>query len=196
MRIAACCAAIVGLALALLSVGAAKAQVSVSKAAVADEREPCPMQLDVKLGALGKRPSLREVQVGHAWLSDEMQKYVCHTERISRLMVLKKREKRGRLEMSITTTVKSEQWRQDIDLTVSLIDPAGKVLCSNTWKDLTVGKDREISNYTWVTMASRTKTPEMECIVDAAQFGAMFSGDNLPEIRIVLKPKVDEDEKK
>lgn len=70
------------------------------------------------------------------------------------------------------------------------------LLCSNTWKDLTVGKDREISNWTWVTMASRTKTPEMECIVDAAQFAAMFSGDNLPEIRIVLKPKVDEDEKK
>ena len=125
-----------------------------------------------------------------------MQKYVCHTERIARLMVLKKSEKRGRLEMSITTTVKSEQWRQDIDLTVSLLDSTGKQLCSNTWKDLTVGKDREISNYTWVTMASRTKTPEMDCTVDATRFAEMFSGDNLPEIRVVLNPKVDEEEKK
>ncbi|HEV3458193.1 MAG TPA: hypothetical protein VHG32_16630 [Thermoanaerobaculia bacterium] len=197
MRIAACHAAIVVVvAVALLSAGTAIAQVTVSKAAVTDEQAPCPMQLDVKLGALGRRPSLREVQVGHAWFSDEMQKYVCHTERISRLMVLKKSEKRGRLEMSITTTVKSEQWRQDVDLTVSLLDPTGKQLCSNSWKDLTVGKDREISNYTWVTMASRTKTPEMDCTVDATQFAEMFSGDSLPEIRIMLKPKVDEDEKK
>src|ERR1700732_68608 len=196
MRIAACHVAVVATAVALLSVGTALAQVTVSKATVADEHAPCPMQLDVKLGPLGRRPSLRDVQVGHAWLSDEMQKYVCHTERIARLMVLKKSDKRGRLEMSITTTVKSEQWRQDVDLTVSLLDPTGKQLCSNTWKDLTVGKDREISNYTWVTMASRTKTPEMDCTVDATRFAEMFSGDNLPEIRVVLNPKVDEEEKK
>jgi hypothetical protein len=125
-----------------------------------------------------------------------MQKYVCHTERIARVMVLKKSEKHGRLEMSIMTTVKSEQWRQDVDLTVTMLDPDGKPICSNTWKDLTVGKDREISNYTWVTMASRTKTEEMECTVDAARFAAMFIGDKLPQIRVVLKPQIDEDEEK
>jgi hypothetical protein len=127
----------VGAALFFASVSSS-AQVSVSKPANTDEKMPCPMCLDVKLGALAKRPSLGDVQVGHAWFSEEMQKYMCHTERVSRVMVFKKSEKHGRLEMSIMTTVKREQWRQDVDLTVTMLDPDGKPVCSNTdgWRPL------------------------------------------------------------
>jgi hypothetical protein len=32
--------------------------------------------------------------------------------------------------------------------------------------------------------------------VDAARFAAMFTGDKLPQIRVVLKPQIDEDEEK
>ena len=180
--------------------GTAAGQVTVSQPTEinglpADKKVPCPMQLDIPLGRLGARPSLAELKVGSGLVSHEMQRYVCHTERVSSVMVSKVDEGHGRVHLSIVTTVRSEQWRQDVDLTVSLLDPDVKPVCSKTWKDLTVGKDRAISNFTWVTMASSTKTPQMDCRLDSAKLTAMFAGEQKPTLRVVLNPKLDPDDK-
>jgi hypothetical protein len=186
--------------LAFTVLGAAAAQVTVSKpteinGVSADEQVPCPMQLDVQLGPSAKRHSLADVKVGGAWSSDETSKFVCHTERVARVYVSKKKEWGSILYLLVSATIKSEQWRQDVDVTLSLLSPTGKVLCSKSWEDLTVGKDRAISKITWVTMASETKSVEFECKVDGARFAAMFSGEQNPAVRVVLKPKIDPEDK-
>jgi hypothetical protein len=176
--------------------GTAAAQVTVSQpkeinGVPADERVPCPMQLDIPLGSIGA-PSLAELPVGRRLVTHAMQKYVCHTERISGVTVAKEDEHHGRVHLSITTTVSSEQWRQDVDLTVALLDSDGKPVCEDAWKDLTVGKDRAIASFTWVTMASSTKTPQMNCRLDSAKLAGIGPQ---PTLRIVLSPKLDPDDK-
>jgi len=148
------------------------------------------MQLDIPLGSIGA-PSLAELPVGGRLVTHAMQKYVCHTERISGVTVAKEDEHHGRVHLSITTTVSSEQWRQDVDLTVALLDSDGKPVCEDAWKDLTVGKDRAIASLTWVTMASSTKTPQMNCRLDSAKLAGVGPK---PMLRIVLSPKIDPDD--
>jgi hypothetical protein len=183
-------------ALVFALLGTAAAQVTVSQpkeinGVPADERVPCPMQLDIPLGSIGG-PSLAELPVGRRLVTHAMQKYVCHTERISGVTVAKEDEHHGRVHLSITTTVSSEQWRQDVDLTVALLDSDGKPVCEDAWKDLTVGKDRAIASFTWVTMASSTKTPQMNCRLDSAKLAGIGPQ---PTLRIVLSPKLDPDDK-
>jgi hypothetical protein len=170
---------------------AAQVTVSQPRSVSSDEKVPCPMQLDIPLGSIGTT-SLAELPVGRRLVTHAMQKYVCHTERISGVTVAKEDEHHGRVHLSITTTVSSEQWRQDVDLTVALLDSDGKPVCEDAWKDLTVGKDRAIASFTWVTMASSTKTPQMNCRLDSAKLAGIGPQ---PTLRIVLSPKLDPDDK-
>lgn len=107
-------------------------------------------------------------------------------------MFLRKiKEKRGQVSFVTQLRVMSEQWRQDVDLTVSIVTPDGEVHCLESKDNLTVGKDRAISNVTWVTMASRTKMPEFPCAMASSDFVAMFADGQAPTLRIVLAPELD-----
>jgi hypothetical protein len=162
-----------------------------------DQKVPCPMQLDIPLGKpTPKGLSLAEVQLKHAWTSSSMRPYVCHEERIAHVTILKRDEKHGRSYFTVSTTVQSEEWRQDVDLTVAILAPNGKQICGEKWTDLTVGKDRSVSNYTWVTMASHTKSPEFDCSIRTDDLATMFTDGKTPTLRLILRPKLDEDDEK
>jgi hypothetical protein len=119
-----------------------------------DIPSPCPMQLDISLGATPERRAFSDLPPGEAWVSTDMRHYVCHTERVGLVFLRNIKDTKGRVELAIQTTIMSEQWRQDVDLTVSLVDGEGREFCRSRKENLTVGKDRRISDVTWVTFAS------------------------------------------
>lgn len=185
--------------LVLLLTSTAVAQVQVTTAGedarpnAEDIRIDCPLQIDVPLNASERRSSFLDYKEGQTFLSNEMNNYVCHTERIANAWLRKKKVNRKKVILAIGTTVKSEQWRQDVDLEVSLLGPDGRAACRKLYQDLTVGKDRAISGITWVAMASSTKTPNFDCVLDAAKFAALFAGAEPPKLRLVLSPHLDDD---
>ena len=179
----------------------ASAQVTVTKPAEAaseDISRPCPMQIDLPLGANPelKRRGFADLPLGHTWLSTEMRQYVCHTERIAMVALRRVKERRKKVELTIQPTVKSEQWRQDVDLIVSLVAPDGKEYCRFKKSNLTVGKDRAISSVTWVTLASSTKRPLFDCKLSKADYDSLFAGSEAPVLRIILAPQLDTEDKK
>ena len=101
------------------------------------------------------------------------------------------KDKRASVELVIQPTVMSEQWRQDIDLTVSLIDASGREFCRSRKDNLTVGKDRAISDVTWVTFASSTKRPEFKCKLTRDQYETVFGAEAPPTLRIILAPEIE-----
>lgn len=179
----------------------ASAQVAVTKATeetsskiqAGDIPSPCPMQLDISLGATPERRAFSDLPPGEYWLNTEMRHYVCHTERVSMVLLRNVKQKRDSVELVIQPTVMSEQWRQDVDLTVSLIDAGGREFCRARKDNLTVGKDRAISDVTWVTFASSTKRPEFKCKLARAQYEELFSTDGPPTLRIILSPEIEDE---
>ncbi len=156
-----------------------------------DVKVDCPMQIDVPMGVEGKKSAFIDMKVEQGWQRRGMANYVCHTERISQVYAKKTKEKKNKLEFEVNVTAKSEQYRQDVDLTVSVLDLAGKPLCSKIWRSLTIGKDH--SGYVpWVAMASETKTLSLECAVEREKFAAMFSDTATPTIRVIVAPKIED----
>lgn len=164
-----------------------------SKIHADDIPSPCPMQLDISLGATPERRGFSELRVGEAWVNTEMRHYVCHTERVSMVFLRNVKNKRDGVELVIQPTVMSEQWRQDVDLTVSLIDASGQEFCRTRKDNLTVGKDRAISDVTWVTFASSTKRPEFKCKLTRVQYESVFDAEAPPTLRIILAPEIEDE---
>jgi len=158
-----------------------------------DIPSPCPMQLDISLGPTAERRGFSELPPGDAWVSTDMRHYVCHTERVSMVFLRNVKNKKNRVELVIQPTIMSEQWRQDIDLTVSLVDNQGHEFCRARRDNLTVGKDRRISDVTWVTFASHTKRPEFECKLTRSQYESLFSSEGPPTLRIILAPELEDE---
>jgi hypothetical protein len=105
------------------------------------------------------------------------------------------KERRKRVELTIQPTVKSEQWRQDVDLTVSLVASDGREYCRFEKNNLTVGKDRAISSVTWGTMASSTKRPIFDCTLSKDDYDSLFTKNEAPVLRIILAPQLDAEDK-
>lgn len=158
-----------------------------------DIPSPCPMQLDISLGPTPQRRAFSDLPPGEAWVSTDMRHYVCHTERVSMVFLRNVKNKKNRVELVIQTAIMSEQWRQDVDLTVSLVDVEGREFCRARRDNLTVGKDRRISDLTWVTFASHTKRPQFECELTRSQYESLFSSEEPPTLRIILDPETDEE---
>lgn len=158
-----------------------------------DIPSPCPMQIDISLGATPERRAFGDLPAGESWVSTEMKHYVCHTERVSMVLMRNVKDKKRTVELLLQPTIKSEQWRQDVGLTVSLVSADGKEFCRAREDDLTVGKDRAISDVTWVTFASSTKRPEFRCKLPRDQYEELFHADEAPTLRIILDPEVEEE---
>jgi hypothetical protein len=169
---------------------------SESKINTGDIPSPCPMQIDVSLAANPalKRRAFAEMPKGQTWVSRDMKAYVCHTERIAMLSVRTAKDKKSSVELVLQPTVMSEQWRQDVNLTVSLVGADGHEYCRNREESLTVGKDRNISQVTWVTFASSTKRPEFKCKLSRGQYDSLFSAEKAPVVRIILAPELDDED--
>ena len=165
-----------------------------------DQKVPSPMLIDLSLGAKvdGKveRKPFNEIQFGQARTFWETRKYVCDKARVVRVQVTKRKGRRGTVEIEVAPTLSTEWYRQDVDLTISLISD-GKDLDRKTWDDLTIGSDDNAANKLgcWVCGASSSKTPKAVFTFKEAEFNALFGEERAPLVRVIVDvQKGDEEE--
>lgn len=94
----------------------------------------------------------------------------------------------------IASVALATEWmRQDLDLTISLID-RGKEVKRQFWDDLTIGSDTNASARMGAVWASRSKTPQAEWRLPRATWDAMFAEGVAPTVRVVIAIEEEEEE--
>jgi hypothetical protein len=145
-----------------------------------------PMVIEVSLGATPKRKSLQDVQ---AWVATETGTYVCQQARV-RAIEVRKEERRGKVTLRVLPSLVTQQRRQDMDVTISVVSDA-KEIRTKSWESLTVGDDNSLANRSGTTigafMASTSKTPEADFEFTSQEFAALFGPERAPSVRVVLK---------
>jgi hypothetical protein len=144
-----------------------------------------PMVIEVSLGATPRRKSLQDV---HDWVATETGTYSCQQARV-RAIEVRREEKRGKVTLRVLPSLVTQQRRQDMDVTVSVVSDS-KEIRTKSWESLTVGDD-SLANRSGTTigafMASTSKTPEADFEFTSQEFAALFGPDRAPSIRVVLK---------
>jgi len=147
-----------------------------------------PMLIEVSLGATPKRKSLQDVR---AWVATETGHYSCQQARV-RVIEVRKEEQRGKVMLRVLPSLVTQQRRQDMDVTVSVVSDS-KEIRTKTWESLTVGDDNSLANRSGTTigafMASTSKTPEADFEFTSQEFASLFGSDRAPSIRVVLDIK-------
>ena len=202
------CRSFLGLVLVFCLPGLAYGQVEarhaqpedlVAPGAQGDVEVASPMLIELSLGAKNEgkvqRKALNEVASGQTRTFWETRKYVCDKARVVRVQVTKQ-VKKGMVELEVASTLSTEWYRQDLDLTLALISD-GKEIDRKSWEDLTIGSDKNAANKLGclVCGASSSKTPKASFRVKEEDFNAMFSEGRAPLVRVIVKvKKSDEDE--
>ena len=144
------------------------------------------MVIEVSLGATPRRKSLQEV---HDWVATETGRYSCQQARV-RVIEVRKEEKRGKVMLQVLPSLVTQQRRQDMDVTVSVVSDA-KEIRTKYWESLTVGDDNSLANRSGTTigafMASTSKTPEADFEFTSQEFATLFGPDRAPSVRVVIK---------
>lgn len=145
-----------------------------------------PMLIEVSLGATPKRKSLQDVQ---AWVATETRAYVCQQARV-RAIEVRKEERRGKVTLHVLSSLVTEQRRQDMDVTVSVVSDS-KEIRTKSWESLTVGDDNSLANRSGTTigafLASTSKTPQADFEFTSQEFAALFGPERAPSVRVVIK---------
>jgi hypothetical protein len=152
-----------------------------------------PMQIEVSLGATPKRKSVQEIQNQHAWVATETGAYTCETARVRMIEVFKE-EHSGKVRLKVMPMLATEQRRQDIDLTVSLVSDDKEIVAPIVFKSLTIGADNSTANKLAATLSpvyaafgSTSKAPVAEFELTREQFAALWGENRAPSVRVVVK---------
>jgi hypothetical protein len=73
------------------------------------------------------------------WSTTETARFVCDKARLGLLSLTGGKSRKGETPVEILGRFESEWFRQDLDITMTLVDADGKVLAKQSWDDLTVG---------------------------------------------------------
>jgi hypothetical protein len=156
-------------------------------AATALSEVASPMLLEVSLAATDERRALWQLEPGLSFVARETRDFVCDQARVTHLMVTRGKEKRGRVPLTISPSLTSGWYRQDIDLTVVLETGDGKVLGKRTWDDLTIGNAGG-------PYAGRPKSPELELSLPQETWEREFADGKSPKVRILVEIQGEEDD--
>lgn len=151
-----------------------------------------PMQVEVSLGATPKRKSVQEIGNQRAWVATETSTYTCETARVRMIEVFKE-EHRGKVRLRVMPLLATEQRRQDVDITVSLVSDGKEVGTPVVFKSLTIGADDSTANklaqlslYA-AAFGSTSKAPAADFELTREQFAALWGPNRAPSVRLVLK---------
>ena len=151
-----------------------------------------PMQVEVSLGATPKRKSVQEIENQHAWVATETGTYTCETARVRMIEVFKE-EHRGQVRLKVMPMLATEQRRQDVDITVSLVSDGKEIATPVVFKNLTIGADNSTANklaqlslYA-AAAGSTSKAPAAEFELTRGQFAALWGPNRAPSVRVVVK---------
>jgi hypothetical protein len=146
------------------------------------------MLLDISLGGGENKKPLGDASVNGRTFY-ETKNFATDKARITKVTVTKRPGKRGAIALEVQPTITTGYYRQDLDLTVAIVDSAGKEVRKKLWDDLTVGTDDNAANKAGclVCGASSTKRPEVTFEFKAGEFERLFEGGAAPVLRLLVK---------
>jgi len=186
----------------------AAAQVAAHQGTVQDTGQPdsvtvkSPMVVDVAIPPW--KPGARDRPT--AWTSTETERFVCDKARVKQLRLVRSPRpleirvgpgmhpwtKGAFMELEVTPTLTTGWYRQDVNLTIMLLEADGKtVLGRKFWDDLTIGQENAASAIgAWGSSSSKSPTLVVGL---SKEMVARFEGEGL-QARIIVDIQEDDDD--
>ncbi len=168
------------------------------RAAAAAVEVPNPMLLEVKLQRKNGSNALAAVDNGGNGLlltfsTNETSKFTVDRAHVERVWVQleKPKKKAKKIPVEIGAYLKTGWFRQDVDVTLSLIDADGKLVTKKFWDDETIG---DTAGFAYGGVPKELK---MELKLDPAEYERLSAPDRANTLRIVVEvqgEKGDEDD--
>lgn len=114
------------------------------------------------------------------WSSSETRKFVCDRARVERVVFKHKKPKKDFVPITLTAFIQSEWFRQDIDVTLSLIGLDGQVVAKKIWDDETFGND------SGMTFGGHSKYLDLDAKVPRAEWDRWLANEGAPTIKVLL----------
>jgi hypothetical protein len=169
----------------------AEAQALSATPKVASPQEvPSPMLLEVKVSPTQFTTPTLAKQKTNIWTTRETAKFVCDKAVVRSINVQRTLRRKGQVTLEVIPEVATDWFRQDIDLTVSLLAADGRELGKRTWESLTIGNDAGAA----LVFGSRTKSPTLEIEMSESDFMQLFADGQRPMVRVVLDVVEDEED--
>jgi hypothetical protein len=142
-----------------------------------------PVLLEIPLKSKSGLPAPLWMQQSKSqlWATQEASRYVFDRARVTQVMMRHKKPGKAVVAVDVSVQIKSEWFRQDLDVTLTLLGLDGKVLGRRFWDDETVGNDSGL------TFGGRTKTLHLEAKVQRAEWDLWMAGVGAPTLRILAE---------
>jgi len=156
--------------------------------AVPDIEVPGPMLLDISLDAGQGHRALRDLTQGQSWYATGLRRYVTDRARVEGVWVRATHVKKKARTFIFIPTITSGWYRQDIDLTLQVLDSTGKQVRRRVWTDMTIGSNKGLP------FEGLTVRPEFKVSFNADEVAKLFpDAGQQPTFRIVLNTHAQED---
>ena len=156
----------------------------------ADQEMKSPLLLELPLRSDAGLPVSVWIEKMKApkWTSSQTRRFVVDKARVSLLTFEHRKPKKGFVAVDLGAWFTSEWYRQDLDITMSLVALDGKDLARKSWKEVTVG------NGSAAPFAGRSVDLHLETRIPLAEWDRWASGEGAPLVRILVAVKGDEKE--
>jgi hypothetical protein len=124
------------------------------------------------------------------WSTTQTARFVCDQARVERVSVTRTRRRGDKVLVEVTPQLATTWFRQDVDLTVTLLRADGTEVAKRTWDDLTIGNQAGSG----LVFGSSTKRPTLEIEMNDRDFLALFADDQRPTVRVIVDIQDDNEE--
>jgi len=148
--------------------------------ALGDIQVKNPMLLEIPLGPIGGRKGPAELERGQYWFTTETSRFVCDRARLIRISAERLRNQKGYAVFRFELMLLSGWYRQDIDLTATVVDQEGRVRARLHKDDLSIGNGGG-------PYSAGTKKPQFELAVPEAEVSRLFDPSNPAKLRVIVE---------
>jgi hypothetical protein len=139
-----------------------------------------PMLLEVPLGRVAGRKSLAELERGQFWFTTETARFVCDRARLVRISAERLKNRKTDAVFRFDLMLLSGWYRQDIDLTATVVDQAGRVRARLHKDDLSIGNGGG-------PYSAGTKKPDFELVVPEAELEKLFDPKAPATLKVIVE---------
>ncbi|MEO8278006.1 MAG: hypothetical protein ABI639_17485 [Thermoanaerobaculia bacterium] len=172
-----------------------KALESGNAAALGDVEMKSPMLLEIplkvtdgparklppRIQAVPKRPGWLNAGKAPTWSTLETARFTCDRARVPGLFLYVAKPKKDPVEIEVSGMFTSGWYRQDLDVTMSIVYPDGKERLRRFWDDESVGEGG--SNL----FAGHSKFLIMSVKIPQAEWAKWVSGELVPTLRVLVE---------
>ena len=138
-----------------------------------------PMLLEVSLGGSATSRGVQTLKIGQIWVDTSTSRYVCDQAVVQDVRVARTESPKSRVRLLIEPGILSGWYRQDIDLTLSLVAADGKEIVHKSWKKYTIGNGKG-------PYSGDIRRPVIDWYVPVKKFESYFADGKSPTLKILI----------